>query len=88
MWLMTAKGLLVTSQITEGQLHWFPESISLPPGTPWLTLFHPEKGCLSLLCISYLQVSQSPIVARHSPHPHGDSTALVCSLSEASHKCN
>lgn len=56
MWLMKAKGLMVTSQITKGQLTWSPRSTKSPPGAPLLTLFHPEEG-LSLLCISHLKVS-------------------------------
>ena len=53
MWLVKAKGLMVTCLTTKGKLTWSPRSISSLPRAPLLTLSHPEKT-LSLLCASYL----------------------------------
>lgn len=66
---------MVTSQVIKGPLTWSPRSINSPPGAPLLTLFHPEK-VLFILTWYFLSLSQFPIVTRHSPHSHGDSTGF------------
>lgn len=50
-------------------------SINSPPGASLSTLFHPEKA-LFILALYFLSLSPFPIVTRHSPHSHGDSTGF------------